>query len=258
MADLNWKELLTVSNILAFVFGVLLLNSAFLHIGGMGSDDSDLQKQIDDLQNQYDSLQGDWNEVNKTAPAGCDCEYNASTQEAAVSAAVTEATADIQQELDECQNETGGDALTEVLDSIASYSTITKKSFLDNIDNSAGLKYPNIKLGKGTPKFFSLASGDTQAILDAVPEGMGDQEALRYIQSTLEGQFTENEVPTVFTSYETKENVQIVKRIFFLEEAQDDGEDVWYKAYFTEDGKTKNSVTADEDGDSAYRVRNFD
>lgn len=253
------KAKLSVSHVVIIVLAILLANAQWVHIGGMGmggGDNSALNEQITTLTTQRDYAQNGWNTANETIAKGsaggalCDC--NASIEEANK----------LEEKLKKCQNETGGDsgdnALADVLDGIAGYDTISKKSFSENIDNSAGLKYPNIKLGSGTPKFFSLANGDTQAILDAVPEGMGDQEALRYIQSTLEGQFTENDVPTVFTSYETKDSVQIIKRIFFLEEAQEEGEDAWYRAYFTEDGKTKNSVTVDEDNDSAYRVRNFD
>lgn len=90
----------TVGHLVALVIGALIILVASWAVT---SSTDELEQQIADLTTENTRLQTGWNEANTTAPAG-DCQYNASTQEAAVEAAIAE----IQSDLDDCQNETGG------------------------------------------------------------------------------------------------------------------------------------------------------
>lgn len=82
------------------VAALLLIQWAFT------SSNDELEEQVSELQGDLKSLQAALDEANETAVPAGDCQYNASTQEAAVAAA----TEKLEKELDECQNETGGSA----------------------------------------------------------------------------------------------------------------------------------------------------
>jgi len=132
------KKNLTVSHVVIVILSILLLNAWFLHYGGMGggSDTSDLEQQISDLNKEKDRLQNGWNTANETAPAAdCDCgdkEFN----QTELDAAIETATADIQSDLNDCQNETGGSA---------EIGTFTDEETKDWIDGKLSLKDTAVK-----------------------------------------------------------------------------------------------------------------
>jgi len=97
---------LKVSHLVALVLGAIIV-FALLPRGGV--DTTDLDKQISDLTKENTRLQTGWTAANVTiskgSADGAPCEYNSTTEEAAVNAATQE----LQKELEDCQNASGAE-----------------------------------------------------------------------------------------------------------------------------------------------------